>query len=135
MAGLKQSAIGLKHVDEAIAIRNRLLASFDSAAGLPVGRERSRLLTAIVVGGGFSGVEAFCELLSLATSLLRYYPELKLQDLDFGLVQAANRILPEVSERTASRVVKSLERRGAHVHLNTRIISAVNGRVMLSTGD
>jgi len=135
VAGLKQGAIGLKHVEEAIAIRNRLLSSFDQAAGLPIGRERKRLLTAIVVGGGFTGVEGFGELLSLAESLLRYYPELKLQDLDFRLVQAANRILPEMSERTAARVVKSFERRGARVHLNTQVVSAVNGRVVLSTGE
>jgi NADH dehydrogenase len=135
VAGLKQAAIGLKHVEEAIGIRNRLLTSFDRAAGLPAGRERARLLTAIVVGGGFTGVEGFGELLSLATCLLRYYPELKLQDLDFRLVQSGNRILPEVSEKTVARVLKSLERRGAHVHLNTRVISAVNGRVVLSTGE
>lgn len=133
--GLKQGAIGLKHVEEAIAIRNRLLASFDRAAGLPIGRERKRLLTAIVVGGGFTGVEGFGELLSLAVSLLRYYPELELEDLDFRLVQAASRILPEVSERTAARVVKSLELRGAHIHLNTRVVSSVNGRVVLSNGE
>jgi NADH dehydrogenase len=135
VAGLKQAAIGLKHVEEAIAIRNRLLASFDRAAGLPAGRDRTRLLTAIVVGGGFTGVEGFGELLSLAACLLRYYPELKLQDLDFRLVQSGNRILPEVSEKIAARVLKSLERRGAHVHLNTRVVSAVNGRVVLSTGE
>lgn len=135
VAGLKQQAIGLKHVEEAIAIRNRLLASFDRAAGLPVGRERRRLLTAVVVGAGFTGVEGFGELLSLAASLLRYYPEIRLEDLDFRLVQAANRIMPEMSERNATRIVKSLERRGAHVHLNTHVVSAVNDHVVLSTGD
>lgn len=133
--GLKEGAIGLKHVEEAIAIHNRLLASFDRAAGLPDGRERKRLLTAVVVGGGFTGIEGFGELLSLSTSLLRYYPELKLKDLDFRLVQAAGRIMPEVSERTAARVMKSLELRGAHVHLNTQVASLVDGRVVLSTGE
>jgi len=135
VAGLKHEAIGLKHVEEAIAIRNRLLASFDRAAGLPPGPERKRLLTAIVVGGGFTGVEGFGELLSLAEYLLRYYPELKPEDLDLRLVQAASRIMPEMSERIAARVMKSLERRGAHVHLNTRVVSAVSGHVVLSTGE
>jgi NADH dehydrogenase len=135
VSGHTQEGIGLKHVEEAVAIRDRLLASFDRAAGLPVGPERKRLLTAIVVGAGFSGVEGFGELLSLATCLLRYYPELKLDDLDFRLVQAVGRIMPEVSERTAARVVKSLETRGARVHLNTQIVSAVNGHVVLSTGE
>jgi len=135
VAGLKAGAIGLKHVEEAIAIRNRLLASFDRAAGLPVGPARKRLLTAVVVGGGFTGVEGFGELLSLAASLLQYYPELKLDDLDFRLVQAADRLMPEVSERIAARVVKSLERRGARVHLNTQVVLLVDGHAVLSTGE
>ena len=58
-----------------------------------------------------------------------------MEDLDFRLVQAADRILPEVSERIAARIVKSFERRGARVHLNTGVTSAVNGHVVLSTGD
>lgn len=135
VAGLMQTAIGLKHVEEAIAIRNRLLASFDQAAGLPDGRERRRLLTAIVVGGGFTGVEGFGELLSLAASSLRHYPELKLEGLDFRLVEAADRIMPEMSEINSARVVKSFERRGARVHLNTQVVSAVDGHVVLSTGE
>jgi NADH:ubiquinone reductase (H+-translocating) len=133
--GREQEGIGLKHIEEAVGIRDRLIASFDRAAGVPAGPERKRLLTAIVVGAGFSGVEGFGELLSLATCLLRYYPELKREDLDFRLIQAANRIMPEVSEKIAARVVKSLEDRGARVQLNTHVVSAVNGRVTLSTGE
>jgi NADH:ubiquinone reductase (H+-translocating) len=133
--GREQEGIGLKHVEEAVGIRDRLITSFDRAAGVPAGPERKRLLTAIVVGAGFSGVEGFGELLSLATCLLRYYPELKREDLDFRLIQAANRIMPEVSEKIAARVVKSLEDRGARVQLNTHVVSAVNGRVTLSTGE
>jgi NADH:ubiquinone reductase (H+-translocating) len=133
--GREQEGIGLKHIEEAVGIRDRLIASFDRAAGVPAGPERKRLLTAIVVGAGFSGVEGFGELLSLATCLLRYYPELKREDLDFRLIQAANRIMPEVSEKIAARVVKSLEDRGARVQLNTHVVSAVNGRVTLSTAE
>ena len=91
--------------------------------------------TAIVVGAGFTGVEGFGELLSFAAPLLRYYPELTLVDFDFRLVQAGNRIMPEVSERIADRVVKSFESRGARVHLNTQVASAVDGHVVLSTGE
>jgi NADH dehydrogenase len=135
VAGRKQEGIGLKHVEEAVAIRDRLIAAFDRAAGLPAGLERRRLLSGVVVGAGFSGVEGFGELLSLASSLLRYYPEINPHELNFRLVQASNRIMPEVSERIAARVVISLENRGARVHLNTKITSAVNGHVVLSTGE
>lgn len=133
--GLREGAIGLKHVEEAIGIRDRLLGSFDRASGLPQGSDRRRLLTATVVGGGFTGVEVFGELLSLASALLRYYPELKREELDFRLIQASGRILPEMSARVAARVTKFLERRGARVYLNTQVVSAVNRHIMLSTGE
>ncbi|MFE6236554.1 NAD(P)/FAD-dependent oxidoreductase [Cellulosimicrobium sp. NPDC057862] len=72
--GVAEHAIGMKHVEEAVAIRDRLLTSFDRAASLPAGPERERLLTVTFVGGGFSGVEGFAELLSLAHDLTRVYP-------------------------------------------------------------
>ena len=125
----------MKHVEEAVAIRDRLLTAFDRAAVLPPGPERKRLLTVTFVGGGFSGVEGFGELLSLATSLLDRYPELSFADLDFHLVEAQDRILPEVTDEPGAWVVRRCEERGAHVHLNTQLVSAVDGHVVLSTGE
>ncbi|WP_427917305.1 NAD(P)/FAD-dependent oxidoreductase [Streptomyces sp. cg40] len=132
--GLAQQAIGLKHVEEAVAVRDRLMTGFDQAASLPPGPERRKLLTVTFVGGGFSGVEGFGELLSLATAMLRSYPELTAQDLSFHLVEARGRILPEVSDKPGAWVVRHLEGRGAHVHLNTRLLSAEDGHVVLSDG-
>ncbi len=132
--GVAEQAIGLKHVEEAVAIRDRLLVAFDRAAALPPGPERRRLLTVTVVGGGFTGVEGFGELLSLATALLKTHPEISFDEIDFHLVEAQGRILPEVSDRPGRWVVRSLEKRGAHVHLNTSLVSAVDGHVVLSDG-
>ncbi|MER6081040.1 FAD-dependent oxidoreductase [Streptomyces sp. NPDC001833] len=133
--GLAQHAIGLKHVEEAVAIRDRLMTAFDQAASLPPGAERRRLLTVTFVGGGFSGVEGFGELLSLATAMLKSYPELSADELSFHLVEARGRILPEVGDKPGAWVVRSLERRGAHVHLDTQIRSLADGRVVLSDGE
>lgn len=133
--GISEHAIGLKHVEEAVAIRDRLLTAFDQAASLPRGAERQKLLTVVVVGGGFSGVEGFGELLSLATAMLKSYPELSFEELSFHLVEARGRILPEVSDKPGAWVVRSLERRGATVHLNTQLISAEGGHVILSNGE
>jgi NADH dehydrogenase len=133
--GIAESAIGLKHVEEAVAIRDRLLVSFDRAADLPPGPERDRLLTVTFVGGGFTGVEGFGETLSLARSLLDSYPELSPDDLHFHLVEARDRILPEVSARPGAWVVRSFERRGGRVHLNTSVRTAENGHVALSDGE
>lgn len=133
--GVAQQAIGMKHVEEAVAIRDRLLTAFDRASALPPGPLRSRLLTATFVGGGFSGVEGFGELLSLATALVRNYPEIDPAELRFHLVEARDRILPEVSDRPGRWVVRSLEQRGARVHLGASLVSASDGHVVLSTGE
>jgi NADH dehydrogenase len=133
--GIADQAIGMKHVEEAVAIRDRLLTAFDKASTLKPGPLRRRLLTVTFVGGGFSGVEGFGELLSLATSLVRAYPELSRSELDFRLIEARDRILPEVTDRPGEWVVRSLEKRGARVHLNTELVSARDGHVVLSTGE
>ncbi|GIF72411.1 NAD(P)/FAD-dependent oxidoreductase [Asanoa siamensis] len=133
--GVVDEAIGMKHVEEAVAIRDRMLTNFDRAATLEPGPRRSRLLTVTFVGGGFSGVEGFGELLSLATALTRTYPEIKPEELRFHLVEARDRILPEVTDEPGRWVVRSLEKRGARVHLNATMLSASGGHVVLSTGE
>ena len=57
--GVAEQAIGLKNIEEAVEVRNRILANFDKAANLPAGAARDRLLTFVVVGGGFAGIETF----------------------------------------------------------------------------
>ncbi|GAB2841727.1 FAD-dependent oxidoreductase [Actinocorallia aurea] len=134
--GIAEQAIGLKHVEEAVAIRDRLLTAFDEAARLPQGSPlRERLLTVTFVGGGFTGVEGFGELLSLAASLVRRYPELDATEPSFRLIEASDRILPEVTDGPGAWVVRELERRGGCVHLGTRVVSAEDGHVVLSTGE
>jgi NADH dehydrogenase len=133
--GVAKNAIGLKHVEEAVAIRDSLLTAFDEAAMLPPGPERARLLTVTFVGGGFTGVEGFGELLSLASSLFKRYPELEFSELSFHLVEANPRILPEVADRPGRWVVDSFVRRGGHVHLSTQVVSADGGNVVLSDGE
>jgi NADH dehydrogenase len=133
--GVAEQAIGLKHVEEAVAIRDRLLTAFDRASALPDGPLRRKLLTVTFVGGGFSGVEGFGELLSLAHALTRAYPELDPAELRFHLIEAGQRILPEVTDRPGQWVVRSLEKRGARVHLGATVLSALDGHVVLSTGE
>jgi len=133
--GLTETALGLKTVEEAVAVRDRLLLAFEKAAHLPPGPERRAALTVTIAGGGFTGVELFGELLALGTSLLRSYDELDFEDLSFHLIEASGRILPEVSDEPGRWVVRHLEERGGHIHLNTRVTSATGGRIVLSTGE
>ncbi|SDZ35151.1 NAD(P)/FAD-dependent oxidoreductase [Herbiconiux ginsengi] len=133
--GVADEAIGLKTIEEATAIRDRVLTNFDKAALLPPGPERDRLLTVVVVGGGFAGIEVFAELRSFVSALVETYPEIEFEDTHFHLIEAMGRIMPEVSLPTSLWVIKNLAERGAQIHLDTQLKSAVGGVIELSTGE
>lgn len=132
--GVADQAIGLKNIEEAMWIRDKMTDNFAKASNLPAGPERDRLLTTVVVGGGFAGIEIFAELRSFASSLVGSYHQLEMDDTHFHLIEALGRIMPEVSLKTSLWVIKDLEQRGAQVHLNTQLASAVGGKVEMSDG-
>jgi len=133
--GVADHAIGMKTVEEAVEVRNRIITNLDKATNLPAGPGRDRLLTFVVVGGGFAGIETFAEMRSLVSYLLRYYPNISFEDTHFHLIEAMGRIMPEVAQDTSEWVIANLDKRGAKVHLNTQLQSAVNGKIELSTGE
>jgi len=134
--GVADEAIGLKNIEEAIAIRDRLTQNFVKASNLPVGDPlRARLLTVVVVGGGFAGIEVLGELRSFASSLVAQYPSISFDETQFHLVEAMGRIMPEVSLKTSHWVLKNLAERGDNVHLDTQLVSAAGGVIELSTGE
>ncbi len=133
--GVADEAIGLKTIEEAMAIRDRILTNFNKAASLPRGPYRDRLLTFVVIGGGYAGIEVYAEMRSLASALVSHYPSITFEDTHFHLVEAMGRIMPEVSLKTSLWVIKDLESRGAPVHLNTQLTSMVGGLVELSNGE
>jgi NADH dehydrogenase len=133
--GVADEAIGLKTIEEAIAIRDRLTDNFAKASNLPPGPERDRLLTVVVVGGGFAGIEVFAELRSFASALVGAYDTIDMDDTHFHLIEAMERIMPEVSHPTSLWVIKDLAQKGAEIHLSTQLASAVDGKIELSTGE
>jgi NADH dehydrogenase len=134
--GIAETAIGMKTIEEAVEVRNRLVGNFERAAALPRNSKlRQRLLTTVVVGGGFAGIETFAELRSAATYLLRYYPQIDFEEIQFHLIEAMGRIMPEVSLTTSEWVINNLAKRSAKIHLNTQLESADGGVIKLSTGE
>ncbi|BDZ61847.1 demethylphylloquinone reductase NdbB [Demequina sediminis] len=133
--GLADFGLGFKYVEEAINLRNRVLGRIARAATTTDPALRRRLLTFVFVGGGFAGVEAFAETEDMARAALRYYPELKHDDLNFVMVEAMGRILPEMGPDMGAYTVTELERRGMRVLLETRLESCIDGHVALSNGE
>jgi NADH dehydrogenase len=133
--GLAERGIGFKTVQEAIYLRNHVLAQLDVAASDEDAARRRAALTFVFVGGGYAGVEALGELEDLARDAIENYQDLDASEMRWVLVDAADRILPELPEGLASYARDLLQWRGIEVKLATRLESADVGVIRLSDGD
>ncbi|MGP3957436.1 NAD(P)/FAD-dependent oxidoreductase [Nonomuraea sp. 3N208] len=132
--GLTDIGIGFKTVGEAIALRNRVLHLLDVAESTDDPEVKRRALTFVVVGAGFAGVEALAELEDMAKDSVRYYRNIEPSDVRWVLVEATNRVLPEVGPEMGKWTLEQLRERGIDVKLETRLESCEGGRVVLSDG-
>jgi NADH dehydrogenase len=133
--GLAERGIGFKTVQEAIYLRNHVLAQLDVAASHGDAARRRAALTFVFVGGGYAGVEALGELEDLARDALEHYPDLDPSEMRWILADAADRILPELPEPLASYAAEELLRRGIEIRLGTRLESAEDGVIRLTAGE
>ncbi|HEY0616996.1 MAG TPA: NAD(P)/FAD-dependent oxidoreductase [Kribbella sp.] len=133
--GLAEQATGFKNVEEAIALRNKVLDRLDVASSQPDPVLRKAALTFVFVGGGYAGIEAFAELEDMARYATRYYDNIEPEDMRWVLVEATNRILPEVGPELGQYTVEQLRKRKMDIKLETRLESCEKGHVVLSDGD
>jgi NADH dehydrogenase len=132
--GLADYAIGFKTVEEAIGLRNHVIEQMDIASSTRDPAIRDAALTFVFVGGGYAGVEALGELEDMARYTARYYHNVKPEDMKWILVEASDRILPEVGEEMGRYTVTELRRRNIDVRLHTRLDSCADRVAVLSDG-
>ncbi|PRY01864.1 NAD(P)/FAD-dependent oxidoreductase [Allonocardiopsis opalescens] len=132
--GLAEWGIGFKTVGEAIHLRNHVLQQLDTADSTTDADERRKALTFVFVGAGFAGVEAIAELEDMARDACALYPSIRPEDLRFHLVEASDRILPEVGPEMGRWALDQLRGRGVEIRLGTRLESAVDQHIRLSDG-
>ncbi len=132
--GLAEVGTGFKTVEEAIQLRNRVIECMDIAESTRDADIRRRNLTFVVVGGGYAGIEALGELEDMSRYATRYYRTIEPADLRWVLVEASDRILPEVGPDLGEYALEQLRDRQIACHLETRLESAVGGHVILSDG-
>jgi NADH dehydrogenase len=132
--GLIDYGIGFKTVEEAIGLRNHVIEQMDIASSTRDPAIRDAALTFVFVGGGYAGVEALGELEDMARYAARYYHNVKAEDMKWILVEASDRILPEVGEEMGRYTVTELRRRNIQVLLQTRLESCADRIVVLSDG-
>ncbi|MFE2044923.1 NAD(P)/FAD-dependent oxidoreductase [Streptomyces sp. NPDC059477] len=132
--GLAEHGIGFKTVEEAIGLRNHVIEQMDIASSTRDPAIRDAALTFVFVGGGYAGVEALGELEDMARYTARYYHNVKPEDMKWVLVEASDRILPEVGPDMGRYTVAELRRRNIQVLLETRLESCADRVAVLSDG-
>src|SRR5437773_3416406 len=134
LTGLSELALAMKSLPDAIRFRARVLRHLEDANSESNSIDRQSLLTFVVAGGGFAGVETVAALNDFVREALPFYPNLCEEMLRVMLVHSGSVILPELGESLGRYTQKVLARRGVEVRLNTRVKSMTENRVSLIDG-
>jgi len=133
--GLKEHARGFKTLAEAIALRNRVVQTMEQAEHLDDPAAREALLTYVVVGAGYAGLEGLAELQDFASDVVDLYPRCRLHGLRFILVEAKDRVMSEISADLAHFAEDELRRRGIEIAVDTTVERVSPESLELSTGE
>jgi NADH dehydrogenase len=135
MRGLPEHAFPFKNLTDALQLRNHVIRALEEAAIEQHDMAlRKRLLTFVVAGGGFSGVEVCAELNDFVREVARNYRGIDPNEIRVVLVHSQRRILPEMKEKLALFAERILRRRGVEIVLNARLKAATGEAAILGDG-
>jgi len=134
MPGMLENARPFRTLADAIALRNHLIHVLEEADVEEDPDLRRKLLTFVVGGGGFSGVEVLAELNNFVRSVKKNYLRLRHQQVRCVLVHSRDRILQEMAEPLALFAQKILQKRGVELILKDRLVAATSEKAILKSG-
>jgi NADH dehydrogenase len=134
LPGLAEHALTMKSLGDAIMLRNRMIARLEEGDTECARGERGCLLTFVVAGGGFAGVETVASMHDFLLDSLKFYPHLSPENVRVVLVHPGAVVLPELSDKLGRYTQAELARRGVDVRLKTRVASVSPNSVTLSDG-
>jgi NADH dehydrogenase len=136
LPGLPEHAKPFKNLGDALNLRNHVIRALEEAAVERHDVElRRQLLTFVVAGGGFSGVEVVAELNDFVRGVARDYRGIDPAEIKVLLLHSQERILPEMDERLAVFAQRLLGRRGVELRLKTRLVAASGNEAVLQSGE
>jgi NADH dehydrogenase len=134
LPGVAENALTMKSLADATALHAHVIAKLEHADLEPDSVTRRGLMTFVVAGGGFAGVETVAELNDFVRGATRYYPRVRPEEIRVVLVHSGTRILPEVSQSLSDYALKKLRGQGVEVILGVRIAQATGDHVCLDDG-
>ena len=132
--GLKECALTIKTLTDAVALRNRLITQLEEANSECAAEERQPLLTFVVVGAGFAGVETLGAINDFVRESIRFYPNLNPNLVRTVLISSEEFVLPELGLKLGAYAQRKLIARGVEVIAGVRVIGICDGLVELSDG-
>ncbi len=133
--GAAEHCLGLKDLLDAFRVRNRALTMLEWANTTRDPTLRRELLTFVVAGGGYSGVEGIAALEDLLHGALRYYPDIKPHEVRLILAPHGKRLLEQVDRRLGEYVVEKFGQRTIDVRLGVGVTAVTERSATLSTGE
>ena len=134
-AELERNSVTMKTLTDAMLLRNRIIAGMENASLETDEKMRRAMLTFVVAGGGFAGVETIGAVNDFVRDALRWYPALREEEARFVLVHPKEVILPELGEELGRYAQKKLADRKVEILINTHVRSYADGLVGLDKGD
>jgi NADH dehydrogenase len=127
-----EHAFTFKTLADALVLRNHIIERFERADVETDADRKRRLLTFVVIGGGLVGVELFGELTAFIDGIMPFYKHLSRDEARFLLLQAGDRIMPEIDPGLAEYGVRVLrERKEIELRTNARVRAIEPGKVHL----
>jgi len=134
LPGVQDAALTIKTLDDAIELRNRLITHLEEANSECAAGERQPLLTFVVVGAGFAGVETLGGIHDFVRAAIRFYPNLTPEFVHTILISSDEFILPELGNKLGAYAQRKLAARGVEIITRTRVTAVRDGLVELSDG-
>jgi NADH:ubiquinone reductase (H+-translocating) len=134
LPGLKDVALTIKTLNDAIKLRNRLITHLEEANSECAADGRQPLLTFVVAGAGFAGVETLGGINDFIREAVRFYPNLKPELVRTVLISSDEFILPELGHRLGTYAQRKLAARGVEIIAPARVTAVRDGMVELSDG-
>jgi NADH dehydrogenase len=133
LPGLEQRALTMRTLGDAIHLRNRVIGTLEEADTECAAREDG-LLTFVVAGGGFAGVETLAGINDFVREALPFYRHLRPGQVRTVLVHAGPVILPELGPTLGAYAQRQLQARGIEVVTNARVAAVDSSGVTLADG-
>lgn len=133
--GLAEHGVGFKTLPDAVALRNRAVLQLETAEEIEDPERRRQYLTFVYVGAGYAGLEGIAELQDYVADVIDRYPRCRLDGTRWLLVEATDRVMPEIPASLADFAMRELRGRGIEIHTGTLLEEVGDGWARLSSGE